>query len=201
MKTKIIALHGGDMFASYEDFVKNLCEKEVDFERMRPKKSWRADLQERLGDNFDVFLPKMPMSDNADYKLWFIWFSKIMSELKGDVVFIGHSLGAMFLIKYFSENFIKTCNTKALLLVSPEYCGKERKKDCFTFNFDEDLNKLSNMFDKIMFFHSKDDKVVDYMHFEHFKELIPDAEFISFSDRGHFFESNFPEIVNVIKKI
>jgi hypothetical protein len=46
----------------------------------------------------------MPNPMNARYNEWKILFKKIVLLLDDNVILIGHSLGAIFLVKYLSEN-------------------------------------------------------------------------------------------------
>ncbi len=200
MKTPVIVIHGGNSYPSHEAYLESLHKKEVDFERMRSYFGWKMKLQDNLGDKFDVFSPRMPMGDNADYELWKLWFEKIMNKLNKPAILLGHSLGAMFLVKYFSENKLKN-KMKALLLVSAAYCCEKIKHECGNFNLVKDISALTDIADNVVFFHSEDDPVVPYESFLEFKKLIPDAEFVSFSDKGHFIGTEFPEIIKVIKTL
>ncbi len=201
MKTPVIVIHGGNSYPSHEAYLENLREKEVDFERMRSYVGWKMKLQDKLGDKFDVFSPRMPMGDNADYELWKLWFEKILNKLNKPAILLGHSLGAMFLVKYYSENKSKN-KVKALLLVAPVCCNKGLSQEgCAKFELTKDVSVLTDIADNVVFFHSEDDPVVSYKSFLEFKKLIHDAEFMSFSNKGHFNTSEFPEIIKVIKAL
>ena len=68
------------------------------------KKRRRLVLQERLPE-FSAIKPEMPNKDMARYSAWKLWFEKYFQFLDhGELILIGHSLGAMFLVKYFAEN-------------------------------------------------------------------------------------------------
>ena len=68
------------------------------------KKRRRLVLQERLPEFF-VIKPEMPNKDMARYSAWRLWFEKYFQFLDAEeLILIGHSLGAMFLVKYFAEN-------------------------------------------------------------------------------------------------
>ena len=68
------------------------------------KKRRRLVLQERLPE-FVVIKPEMPNKDMARYSTWKLWFEKYFQFLDDEeLILIGHSLGAMFLVKYFAEN-------------------------------------------------------------------------------------------------
>ena len=61
-------------------------------------------LDKVLGGGYEVLIPQMPNSQNARYSEWKILFEKIISILDDEIILIGHSLGGIFLVKYFSEN-------------------------------------------------------------------------------------------------
>jgi len=200
MKTPVIVIHGGNSYPSQEAYLENLHNKEVDFDRMRSYVGWKMKLQDDLGEGFDVFSPRMPMSDNADYELWKLWFEKIMEALNKPCILVGHSLGAMFLAKYYSENNSKH-KIKAILLVASACCDEKISHECGNFNLTKNISGLTKKAEKVIFFHSEDDPVVPFDSFLEFKKLVPGAEFISFTNRGHFLESVFPEIVDAIRNV
>jgi predicted alpha/beta hydrolase family esterase len=61
----------------------------------------------------------MPNKQNAQYEEWKLVFEKIIDKLDENFILIGHSLGAMFIVKYLSENTISKTIEKTLLLGTP----------------------------------------------------------------------------------
>ncbi|MDR0860064.1 MAG: alpha/beta hydrolase [Candidatus Peribacteria bacterium] len=49
--------------------------------------------------------------------------------------------------------------------------------------------------DTIFLYYSKDDPVVPSAQTEKLAELLPSAKLFTFSDRGHFSQSDFPELL------
>lgn len=105
MKQQVFVIHGGTAFNTYEEYFEYLTKKEVSLEKLQGR-DWKINLQDDLGDGYEVFLPKMPNSQNAVYKEWCIWFEKFLPLLNDGVILVGHSLGAVFLAKYLSEHDI-----------------------------------------------------------------------------------------------
>lgn len=199
--TNILVIHGGNIYSSHESFVEQLKTKEVDLERMKPKTDWKANLERDLEGEFNVFLPSMPLRDNADYELWKIWFERVLEKLETVPIIIGHSLGAMFLAKYYSENIPET-PVNALLLVAPEYLTPdvpERGESNFVIR--ENISELTKSAKNVTFFHSEDDMVVPFASHAAFKKAVPGADFVTFPNKGHFTIEHFPEIVQVIKRL
>ena len=102
MPQQIIVIHGGHSFKNYKTYLSYLKNKQIDFERYKSNKvGWKKSLIKDLGRGYEVILPDMPNKANAKYLEWKIWFKKFIPHLKSKVILIGHSLGGIFLAKYF----------------------------------------------------------------------------------------------------
>lgn len=194
-KNQIIVVHGGDSFNKYEEYINSLKEMEIDIGRFKAKK-WKSSLEKDLGNKFEVILPSFPNSSNAKYLEWRIYFEKLLPLLNKEIILLGHSLGAIFLIKYLSENKIKN-NILGLFLISAPYPSMETKEFLFKVNGKNIESQCKNIF----MYHSKDDKVVDFKDFEKYKKEFNNVKFKVFKNRGHFNQSKFPEIIRDIKSI
>ena len=64
MKKQIVVIDGGDAFNTYEEYLSFLRKKEFDFERLN-KRGWKETLSEKLGEGFEVIIPKMPNYANV----------------------------------------------------------------------------------------------------------------------------------------
>ena len=200
MKTAVIVLHGGNFHPSHEAYVDSLQTAKVDIDRLCPSINWKQTLQEELGEDYEVFLPYMPLRDNAEYELWKLWFEKVMGALNRPCVLIGHSLGAMFLLKYLSEQKPKNL-IKALFLIAPEYLGSKKEHEKTCFDLKEDISSITEVVQQIVFFHSENDPVVLYENQSIFQKLLPKAQYITLSDKGHFNVEQFPELLERIKEV
>jgi uncharacterized protein len=198
MKRQVLVIHGGNTFASYEEYLKDLEQKEIDWERLT-QKSWKDTLQEELGDDYEIVQPRMPNPHNAKYLEWKIWFEKVVPLLNGSVVLVGHSLGAMFLAKYLAEDEIGL-EVKATFLIAPPY--KEGANDSLAdFKVPEDLSWIMGQGGSVTFYHSRDDVVVPFDNLEEYRKRLPEANFKEFEDRQHFNQTKFPELVEDIKSL
>ena len=199
MKKQILVIHGGMTFKTHGDFLSFLMNCPVDFSWFRGGNDWKDKLQENLGEDYDVLQPTMPNKLNAQYDEWVIWFERIAPLLENEVILVGHSLGAVFLAKYLSQNdFPKKIS--ATLLVSAPYGEDETSDETLgDFAITDSLEKLAKQGGAIHLFHSKDDKVVTYSHALQYKSDLPNATLHTFEDRGHFNMENFDELVDVIK--
>jgi len=199
MKQQVVMIFGGSTFDSYQKYFSALKKFKLDFDRIR-KIKWNRRLQESLGNKFEVVYLTMPNRDNAKYREWKIWFKKLEPYLRNGVILVGHSLGAIFLTKYLSENNF-TKKIKATFLVGAPFDAQLPEKTLADFVLPKSLAKLQRQGGKIYFYQSLDDKVVPFSHFKKYKKHLPKANFIVFKDRGHFGQEKFSEIIKEIKKI
>ncbi len=82
-------------------------------------------LQQSLGKSYKVHYPKMQINESLPDFGWLKQIAKEISSIKGDVILVGHSLGASMLLKYLSENKIKIHITGIFLIAPPFWSGKE----------------------------------------------------------------------------
>lgn len=198
MKQQVFVIHGGTAFDTYEEYISYLQNKEVSLEKLQSR-DWKMNLQDNLGDGYEVYLPKMPNSQNAVYKEWCIWFEKFLPLLDDGVIFVGHSLGAVFLAKYLSEHTVMK-KIKATLLVAPPF-GRDLGEPLPQFSITVPLAMFQEQGGKIVIYHSKDDSVVDFAELAHYQEQLTTIEAKTFEDRGHFNMEDFPEIVEEVRTI
>jgi hypothetical protein len=198
MKKQIIIIHGGTTFNTYEEYISYLRNSKVNIEKFKARADWKNNLEKELGDNFEVLAPRMPNKTNACYGEWKIWFERIIPFLNNNVVFVGHSLGGIFLAKYLSENSFPK-KIRAVLLVAAPFGGEGESLADFVLPFS--LEKLSLQSGSVYLLHSTDDQVVPFDQFYKYKKNLPDAETLIFADKGHFNQESFPEIVELIRNL
>ncbi len=200
MKKQIVAIHGGDSFDTHEEYVSFLKSFEIDNLEYFIRDNWKATLQEKLGDSFEVILPRMPNPFDARYAEWKIWFDKLVPFLSDGVTLIGHSLGGIFLAKYLSENkFPKTIT--ATILVSAPFDDEEDEESLVDFVLPPSLELFASQGGKIFLYQSKDDTSVPPIECEKYKKALPNARVMMFEDKGHFTQEEFPELVESIKNL
>lgn len=198
MKQQVFVIHGGDAFDTYEEYLAYLKEKEMSIERTRFI-DWKGNLQKALGDSYDVVLPRMPNSQNARYAEWKIIFDKFVPQLDENVIFIGHSLGGIFLAKYLSEEEYPK-SIKATLLVAAPYNAPD-DHPYVDFNILTDLSGLQKRGGKVFLYHSKDDQIVPFTNFERYQRELPNATARTFADKQHFNQADFPELISDIQNL
>ena len=197
---QVLYIHGWTLAKNNDELYETMKNWEINpFEE---KKRWRLTLQKDLPD-YQVIKPEMPNKEMACYKIWKLRFEKYIPFLTGEkIILIGHSLWAMFLLKYLSENTFPV-KINQLHIVSPaldEQWLPEWDNYIWDFRYEKsNLNKIQPQCEKIWIWHSKDDPVVPFNHSERIVEELPYARFMIFEDRGHFNQEHFPELLQTIK--
>lgn len=198
-KIQVFVVHGGMTFRSQEDYLNFLKKRDITIER---KIKWDEDyLRNSLGENFHVIRPRMPLQDNAKYEEWKIYFERFFEQLKNNIILIGHSLGAIFLAKYLSENKFPK-KILSVYLIAPPFDDELPEDDLVGgFELGEDLSMIMENCKNVNLLFSKNDNCVPVSHAEKYREKLPNAKFVIYeSKNGHFQLSEFPEIVEMIKK-
>jgi predicted alpha/beta hydrolase family esterase len=196
MKQQVVVIHGGDAFETYEEYLRHLNTVEVNLETLLSR-GWKGNLQKDLGEKFEVLQPRMPNPSNARYKEWKIWFEKIIPFLDDDVIFVGHSLGGIFLAKYLSENDYPK-KIKAVFLIAAPY-NTATEHPLVDFNIETSLKNLQRQAPKTFLYHSRDDEIVPFSNFEKYQKELPEATVRIFEDQGHFNDEELPELITDIQ--
>lgn len=202
MKQQIIVIHGGDTHRTYPEYLAYLKKYRLNYSRLT-KGGWKENLQKSLGNKFEVALLKLPNPLNARYTEWKIMFRKIIPFLRGKPIFVGYSLGGIFLAKYLSENKFPKKIRATFLIAAPYDNDSERKvnQSLVDFILPRKLTRFEKQGGVIFLYQSKDDPVVPFSHLEKYRRALPKARPVIFENRGHFSQEKFPELVRDIKKL
>lgn len=201
MKTQVLVIHGGNSFDTYEEYIDYLKKRPLTLDHMRTS-DWKSTLQQNLGEHFDVLLTQMPNNRNSQYSEWKIWFERIVELLNEKVIFIGHSLGGIFLAKYLSEERYPKRIIATLLVAAPY--NTPTKHPLADFNLSDDLTFMKNFEKqggKILIYQDKEDTIVPFSNCEDYKKAISSAELKISKGYNHFNQLDFPELVSDIKKL
>ncbi len=191
-------IHGGMTFKNRKDYLHYLKTREI---RIKKKVYWSIDyLDKKIGKDFGIIRPRMPMQDNAKYEDWKIYFERFIPYLKSPFILIGSSLGGIFLAQYLSEHKLPK---KALstYLICPPFDNEITEEDLVGgFKLKSDLSLLEKNSKNLYLLFSKDDDVVPVNHAEKYRKKLKNAKIIIYESKGgHFDVTEFPEIVKMIK--
>jgi len=196
---QVIVIHGGTTFSDYDKYLQYLSTKKLNIERFMFKPMWKELLQQKLGNDYLVLLPTMPNATNARYDEWKTWFDHLTSIMTDGCVLVGHSLGAIFLAKYLSENTFPV-NIKATILIAAPY-DDETIEDLTDFKIKKLSDQLTDQAGRIVFFAGADDPVVSVSDMHKYQRSLPSAEFKLLPAPDHFVRVEFPELVTLLKEI
>jgi len=187
---------------TYKDFYDFVEKYEVNPYKEKSIK-WSDTLAKDLWDNFEVLEIERINKDFADYKTRKIMFNKYLSYIQNDSIWVWHSLWWTFFLKYLNELEDKEKEEifqkiKKLILVAPA-CKDNKLEKLWDFKFDTKLENLQSYQDKIVIFGSIDDFICSFDEFEEIHKNIPNSKFIKFTNRNHFLQEAFPELLDEIK--
>ena len=197
-KKQVFVIHGGMTFKNQKDYLHFLKTRKL---RIWKKIAWYEDyLDKKLGKNFEIIRPRMPLQDNAKYNDWKIYFERFIPYLKNNVILIGSSLGGIFLAQYLSEHKFPK-KILATYLVCPPFDDTCPEEDLVGgFKLKSDLSLLEKNSKNLTLLFSKDDDAVPVAHAEKYRKKLKNAKIIIYkSKNGHFAISKFPEIVKMIQ--
>lgn len=147
---------------------------------------------EKLG--LEVVAENMPDPDLARKQFWLPFIEKHMKHHNS--ILIGHSSGAVAIMKYLEEN-----QAEGIVLVGGSHTDLNDKKEKISGYFDEPWNweKIRKNTKWIIQFASVDDPYIPIEESRHINDKL-NSEYYEFTNRGHFMEDKFPELVEAVRK-
>ena len=154
---------------------------------------------EKMG--IKVIAENMPDPDLARKKFWIPFIEKKI-EKDENCVLIGHSSGAVAILKH-----AETHKIKGAILVGASYTHLNDEKEKLSGYFDEEWrwDKIKENCNWIIQFASTDDPYIPIEQARHIRDKL-DTEYHEYSNQGHFGsdinKKEFPEMVaEIIKKV
>jgi hypothetical protein len=156
-----------------------------------------ASLARALGDEYAVHFPRMADEADPNVASWKRNISAELSQLRGKIVLVGHSIGGSILLKYLSREEVRKPIAGLFLLAAPSW-------DEGQWNFD-DLKLPDNIAEKLAFipriflYHSRDDAVVPFAHLALHGARLPQATVRAVDGRGHQFGNDLTDVAKDIR--
>ncbi len=153
------------------------------------------------GNGYKCFVPTMPPIEEMSYKSWAKCFDKYKKFINEESVFVGHSTGAIFIVKYLMENNIKIDKFISVVGFNKENTHSINplwdniNKSFFVENL-EHFQKFAN--ERISFYSPTD--VYDFKLLDEFASRI-NANKQIIEKAGHFtkgYENKFEEILKYL---
>ncbi|GAB3642750.1 alpha/beta hydrolase [Spirosoma arcticum] len=155
-------------------------------------------LQESLGEAYCMHYPRLPNESAPDLGR-IKQIGKEISLIGGELILVGHSLGASMLLKYFSESEIKKKITAIFLISTPFWSGDEDWKEGFKLQ-EHFADKLSSEV-PIFLYHCHDDEEVPFAHLAIYRQKLPWATFREIASGGHQLNNDLTIVANDIKSL
>lgn len=159
-----------------------------------------ASLRTALGKDYKVSYPEMPADEEPHFgSKWPEAIGKALSSFDGEVILAGHSLGASMLLKYLSENKVKSEIAGVFLIAAPYWSGNQdwmqplKLKEDFSADLPKDL--------PFFFYQCKDDDVVPLAHLAFYKQNVPWAVFREMPHGGHQLNNDLTAVAYDIKSL
>ncbi len=147
----------------------------------------------------EAHVPAMPEPYEPKYDLWKEVFEQM--KISNETILVGHSCGAGFLVRYFSEH--PELNPKKIILVAPWIDPEPHELDTgfFDFTIDPSLTDRTSL----VVFYSTDDEESCVKSAEIILEVLPNATYHKFDNKGHFTKGDlgteeFPEFLEEVLK-
>ncbi|HEY3404104.1 MAG TPA: alpha/beta hydrolase [Ohtaekwangia sp.] len=159
-------------------------------------------LQQVLGNAYEVRYPKMQNEIDVPYTLWVQQIKKELATLSGTIILAGHSVGGSVLIKFLAEENIQAAIAGVFLIAAP-YWGSPG----WTYEGYETLMLPDEAHTKfpddvpLFLYQSRDDETVPVDHLALYARRFPQASVTELSGRGHQLNNDLSEVANDIRTL
>ena len=158
-----------------------------------------ASLERALGGEYAVHFPRMPNEADPKVTSWKRKISAELSQLRGKVLLVGHSVGGSMLLKYLSEEEVKKPIAGLFLLAAPSWDQEQWHFD--DLKLPPDIAETLASIPRISLYHSRDDAVVPFAHLALHGARLPRATIRAVDGRGHQFANDLTDVARDIRSI
>lgn len=152
-----------------------------------------------LEETHSVVYPGMPDEDDPNYETYKSQIEKELHKITGDLILVGHSLGACFLLKYLAEGN-RDKHILGLFLLSTPFWGQGGWQ-YEGFSLDNELAAHKTADIPVFFYQGTNDEIVPFSHLALYKKKFPHATFREIDGGGHQLENNLPGVSEDIKNV
>lgn len=157
-------------------------------------------LRDRLGAGYVVRFPVMPNEADPDYETWKRCICEELTTLAGDVVLVGHSIGASVLIKALADGVVERPMAGIFLIATPFWHDHEvwRWKEVeLPTNAADRLPRGVPLFA----YHGREDEIVPFSHLDLYAKTFPQAIVRALDDRNHQLNDDLTEVADDIRRV
>ena len=154
---------------------------------------------------YSVIIPEFPSQENVIYDKWKAIFNKYKSGINIEIIFIAHSIGNEFVIKYFVENNMKVKMDISLAGFAEKFEKEDLNRAIKEFLVCQKEIKIFNkLVSKKYSIYSDNDHIVPFEVLENYPKII-EAKPILIKGIGHMWKKSgletIPEVVELINNI
>lgn len=158
-----------------------------------------ASLQKALGKGYDINYPEIYSDESMSDFGWTQQIAEIISEIKSEIILVGHSFGASMILKYLSECSVTKKIPGVFLVATPFWDGNEDWQKGLRLQEDFD-DRLPDQV-PIFFYHCQDDEEIPFSHLEHYKQKLTRATFREIKSGGHQLNNDLTLVAKDIKSL
>jgi len=151
-----------------------------------------------LGRAYVIHYPLLPEESTPDFGR-IKQINKELSALEGDIILMGHSLGASMLLKYLSEHEVNKKIIGVFLISTPFWSGDEDWKQGFILRPDFADKLPQNV--PVFLYHCIDDEVVPFEQLSQYKKKLPGATVREIPAGGHQLNDDLAIVAKDIKSL
>ena len=163
------------------------------------KENWFPWLENELKEKgFEVFNFDYPTPEGQSFESWSAVLDKVKDKISNESVFICHSIGCVFLVKYCIKNNFKI---KKSIFVSGcnNYFSLEEFDKLNKSMFIDNIGNFIDLCDERICIYSSDDPYISLNALEDFAKSIK-AKTLVYKNAGHFNEkAGFKEFPDILK--
>ena len=152
-------------------------------------------LKRQLGPGVSIVNPVMPKPDDPDYAGWKAALKQELAKFEGEVILIGHSLGASVLLKFLAEEGFRN-PIAGLFLISTPFWGSDDE-----WGLPEDFAARLPRIPNVFLYHSTDDPEVSFTHLKRYAARLPQAKIREIPGAEHVFSSGLPQLIDDLHSI
>jgi len=155
-----------------------------------------ASLQKLVGNEYHINYSEIVSDESVSDYRWSEQIGTKISNIKSEVILVGHSFGASMILKYLSENYVNKSIKGIFLVATPFWDGNEEWQA--GFKLQEDFAFKLPVKVPIYFYHCLDDEEVPFSHLDHYKQKLTKATFREVKSGGHQFNNDLTIVANDI---
>jgi uncharacterized protein len=153
-------------------------------------------LRKGLGSAYVVYYPHLANDSTPDFGR-IRQIGEEISLIKGEVILVGHSLGASMLLKYLSETKPVKEVAGLFLISTPFWSGDEEWVQPLKLRNDFPAKLPKNI--PVFLYHCRDDEEVPFDHLSIFAQKLPQATIREIETGGHQVNNDLSLVANDIK--